>query len=67
MATACKEAGRPLPTFSDDDVVDFCVTEAVILKAMEHSAENHKKAQKAAERDQFKKSHREWRPGKDGV
>lgn len=43
------------------------VTEAVILKSMEDQAANQKKAQKAAERDQFKKSHKGWQPGKDGV
>lgn len=32
MLRAYKGAGRPLPPFSADDVVDFMVTEAVVVK-----------------------------------
>lgn len=29
-----RRAGRPLPAFSEDSYIDFCVAEAVILKDM---------------------------------
>lgn len=36
--------GEPLPRFSDDDVVDLIVKEAVMLKGLEHEAERQKEA-----------------------
>jgi hypothetical protein len=32
LLTTCKEAGQPLPTFSDDDFIHYCVTEALVFK-----------------------------------
>lgn len=52
--TVYKEAGRPLPSFSDDDVLDFVVTEAVILKNMEHRSEQQEQAKANNARAQFK-------------
>ncbi len=52
----CKEAGRPLPAFSEDDVLDFQVTEAVILKSMEEQAKQKKEAERAS-----------WRKGHKGL
>lgn len=33
LAQVCREAGRPIPTLSEDDYIDYCVTEAIVLKA----------------------------------
>lgn len=49
-----KEAGRTLPEFSDDDVLDYMVVEAVVMKAREEEAEEKKKAERRAWRQQHK-------------
>lgn len=49
-----QEAGRPLPRFSADDYVDWCVMEAVVLKATLAKGEQQEKQRAAAERDQWK-------------
>lgn len=54
-----KEARKPLPTFSDDEYVNFCVTEAIIAKVKIEDAETLKKAQDEERR-------REWKRGKPG-
>jgi hypothetical protein len=41
-----KQMGEPLPQFSDDDVVDFMVKEAVMAHGLAHEAEQEKKRQK---------------------
>lgn len=46
-----KEAGRPFPTVSEDDVTDFMVTEAVSIRV----ALEDEKARKDAEKEQWKK------------
>lgn len=46
-----KEANKPMPTFSDDDVIDFMVTEAVVA----HAAEMRREAEQKAKRDEWKK------------
>lgn len=51
MWWACKDAGRPWPTLSDDDVIDYMVMEAVALKVRKQEAAR----QKQAERDQWKR------------
>lgn len=48
MWTTYREAGRPIPRFSDDDFVDYCVIEAIGLRV----AKEKVKAQKDAERRQ---------------
>ena len=43
----CKEAGRPVPQFSDDDVIDYLVLEAVALKVWKQEEEASKKKEKS--------------------
>ena len=43
----CKEAGRPVPRFSEDDVIDYMVLEAVALKVMKQREEAEKKREKS--------------------
>lgn len=50
-----KEAGRPIPRFSDDDYVDYCVIEAISLKVLKEEA----KERKAQEREAWKKQEKE--------
>lgn len=49
-----KEAGRPLPKFSDDDVLDYMVTEAIIAKNLEEERKAQDKAEVERERQKFK-------------
>lgn len=35
----CKESGRPFPRLSEDDVIDYMIVEAVILKAGQEEQE----------------------------
>lgn len=58
----CKEAGRPIPPLSDDDVLDFMVVEALTFKMLEKRQE----AQREADRKQRLKSHRGLRGLKPG-
>jgi hypothetical protein len=51
MATVYRAAKRPLPKFSDDDVVDYLVTEAVTFKV----AEERKKQEEDARRREWQK------------
>jgi hypothetical protein len=53
----CKAAGRPLPRFSDDDVLDYIVAEAVVAKS-------GVEMQKESEQQQKQKEAAEWRRGK---
>lgn len=46
-----------MPTFSDDDVVDYVVREAIVAKVAEH----RKKQAKEEERKEFRQSHRDMR------
>lgn len=41
-----KEAGRPLPQFSEDDVTDFMVTEAIIIKSLREEEEAREKVER---------------------
>lgn len=54
-----KESGKPMPRFSDDDVIDFMVTEAVILRSLEHQEEMREAAEK-------KQRMAEWKRGAPG-
>ena len=49
-----KEAGRPFPQLSEDDFIDYCVTEAVMLKA----AKEDEKRREEAERKDYKAGHK---------
>lgn len=51
---ANKQAGRPWPKISDDDVIDFMVMEAISLKVQLEDVERDKKARKEAERKSYK-------------
>lgn len=44
-----KEAGRPWPRLSDDDVLDYMVMEAVAMKIQQQEAQQRKE-QEAAQR-----------------
>ena len=46
----------PLPRFSDDDVTDFLVREALVTKA----GFERQQAQKDRERQDWIKSHKDW-------
>jgi hypothetical protein len=48
----------PLPTFSDDDFLDFCVKEALFVREVQEQA----KAQKRQEREEWKRQ----KPGGTG-
>lgn len=48
MLRVFKESGRPLPKFSDDDVIDYMVIEALVVKEGKE-IENAEKARKRAE------------------
>lgn len=50
-----KAAGRPIPRFCDDDVTDYMVMEAIMLKVQKEDAD----ARKQQERDQWKKAAKE--------
>lgn len=43
-----KQSGRTIPKFSDDDVTDYKVLEALTLKALKQEAEDHKKQEREA-------------------
>lgn len=51
MWRVCKQAGRPWPTLSSDDVVDYAIMESIALKV----AKEDVNAQKTAEREDWKK------------
>lgn len=59
-----KETGTPMPRFSDDDVMDYMVREAVVMKAQHDrtAAEEAQKSpkQKLAEKNQHHSDHKEW-------
>jgi hypothetical protein len=59
---ASKESGRPVPRFSDDDVVDFMVVEAMSVKI----SAARKKEQEETARKQRLQSHRQLRGKKPG-
>ena len=46
-----KEAGRPIPQLHHDDVIDYCVLEAIILKVRKEEED----AEKAMTKKQWKK------------
>lgn len=50
-----KTSGQPLPKFSDDDYLDFIVSEAVEAKGLVHEKELHDQAEANREREEWKK------------
>lgn len=59
LSWVASEAGRPLPDFCEDDVMNFLVTEAVVEKAAIERAEAQDQARKQAKRNTWRKQHRE--------
>lgn len=59
-----KETGVPMPRFSQDDVMDYMIREAVVLKAQHDrkAAEDENKSpkQKMAEKNQNHSDHKQW-------
>lgn len=51
---AYREAGRPFPKLSDDDVLDFLGVEAIRLKI----GEEQRAGQDAKEREDWRKAHK---------
>lgn len=51
----CKAAGKPFPDFTDDDVLNYLITEAVYIKAQHEEDEARKESEKHAERERRKK------------
>lgn len=49
-----REAGRPLPQFSEDDVIDFMVTEAVLQRARAASKDAETKQKQRAWKEDIK-------------
>lgn len=49
-----------MPRFSEDDVLDFMVTEALV----ERGERDRKQAEENAEKESFRKSHKNWDPQK---
>lgn len=49
-----------MPSFSDDDVLDFLVTEGVVHSGLEAEAAAQEKASEDAEREKFRDNHQEW-------
>jgi hypothetical protein len=47
-----------LPQFSDDDVLDFMVTEAVVVHAAAEEQHEREKAEKKAKREAWRADHR---------
>jgi hypothetical protein len=47
-----------MPRFSEDDVLDFLVTEALV----ERGERDRKRAEDKAKREAFRKSHKHWDP-----
>ena len=50
MWRVCSKAGRPWPSVSDDDVIDYLVMEAVAFRVFNED----EKARKNAERESWK-------------
>lgn len=55
LISTFKESGKPLPTFSDDDVIDFVVTEALVMKWLQEQHRIRKEAEAEAKREAFKR------------
>ena len=58
LMRVAKEAGRNPPAFSDDEVVDYLVTEAVMIAARTDENTIREEAEKKAKREKWKKGHK---------
>jgi hypothetical protein len=54
-----RAAGRPFPELTDDDVMNYLITEAVYLKVNHEDREAQKEAEEQAKRDQWKEEAKE--------
>jgi hypothetical protein len=59
LYAAHKHTGDPFPTFSDDDVLDFLVKEAIVFRGLAEEAERAKEREKEDWKGQHKNP--EWR------
>lgn len=57
-----KETGTPVPRFSDDDVLDFIVKEAMVHKYKRDMKEAEKEAEDDQARTEFRGSHKGLKP-----
>lgn len=48
-----------MPKFSDDDYIDFCVTEALVVRGREEE----QTAEKSSAAEKFRQSHKGFDPG----
>lgn len=55
MLAVSKESRSPLPTFSDDEVVNYLVTEAAVARFNAEMAEKRKEQEKKNWRKEHKK------------
>lgn len=53
-----REAHKPLPRFSDDDYLDYLVTEALV----ERGEGDRRRAEDDHEKKKFRQSHKKWDP-----
>lgn len=54
MWRVCKEANRPWPVFSADDVTDYLIMEAVAVKAAKEDEEARKNAEQQSDVNRWK-------------
>lgn len=60
MWRTCRDANRPFPRISDDDVIDYMVMEAIALKVRKEerdAAEKAKREEWKQDRDKLKQTH----------
>jgi hypothetical protein len=57
----CKELGRPFPSVSDDDVIDYVVAEAVTMKV----TQQREQQQSENERADWRGSHKTFTGSKE--
>lgn len=51
-----------MPRFSEDDFLNFLVTEALVARG----EKDRERAEERVKQEQFKKSHKTWDPHRDG-
>jgi hypothetical protein len=49
-----KAAGKPFPDFTEDEVLNYLITEAVFIKASAEEKAAQKEAEEEAKREQWK-------------
>jgi hypothetical protein len=63
----CQASGKPLPMFSEDDVMDFMVTEAITIRALEEQRDAQEKADAEREKRAWKNAIKPGRPPVTGA